>query len=88
MLAEADTADGSVQFIGPSTFSSNSTTITISQASGLAWFGGSSNTVFLDTSVAHTDTSTSRGKIDGWCKAGASGDLYIYGICGLATYGL
>jgi hypothetical protein len=89
ILAAATTANGTVRVIGPSTFSTNTTDITITSGAAPAWYGGSSNTVYLDTSVDNDDNSATQApiiQIHG--KAGTSGVLYIYGIRGLAIYGL
>jgi hypothetical protein len=78
VLAEATTADGKVRFEGPSSIASNNTEITIPTASGLDWFGGTS--VKLDTSSTNDDVTTARHKIDVCAKAGASGEVDIFGL--------
>lgn len=86
VLASADTEDATVRFEGPTSIASNSTTITVTTAGGLAWYGGTSNSVYLDTTVDNDDATASRAKIDVCGKAGSGGDLWIYGLFAHVTY--
>jgi hypothetical protein len=88
ILGRATNTDATVRVIGPDTFASNSTDITIATASGLAWFGGSGNTIFLNTAVANDDDTSNRPKIEGHGKAGHIDGMYVYGFFALAVYGL
>jgi hypothetical protein len=88
VLANATASDSTVRFIGPDTWASNQTDVSVPTAGGLAWYGGASNDIYIDTSVAVDDATTKMAKIDVLGKTGGSGDLYIYGIMALAAYGL
>jgi hypothetical protein len=81
------TGEGYIKFVGPTGFASNNTTITLAAASGLAWYGSSSNKIYLDSTAADTDTGTTRNKIDIQGATEDQGtDLEIYGLVGWIEY--
>jgi hypothetical protein len=80
VLAAATTADATVRFIGPDSFASNNSDITITADAAVAWYGDDEDTIYLDTSSTNTDETTARNKIDVHAKAGEDGALYIYGL--------
>ena len=77
VFADATVATGTVRFDGSATFASNQADISVTTA-GPAWFGSSTDFVYLDSSKKITDTTTARNKIDVLDKAGASGTIRIY----------
>lgn len=87
VLALATTEDATVRFEGPSSIASNTTAIAVTVAGGLDWYGGTSNSIYLDTTVGNNDVTTARAKIDVCGKADAEGgDLWIYGLFAHVTY--
>lgn len=87
VLARAVTDDGTVRALGSSSFASNTSDIAIAAAGGLAWYG-TSNYVWADASLPHSDTTSARGKVELWGKASGAGELFVYGAVGLVAFGL
>jgi len=90
VLAKAKTQNGTVEFHAPGVGGvGTSTTITVTSGAAVAWYGGSSNFVYLDASIANTSTASSRAKIDMLADVvSAGGKLFIYGIAMWMEYGL
>lgn len=81
--------DGTISFEGSDTFSSNTASITVTAGAGAQWWGGSSDYVFLDTSLDNDDSSSARSKVDVLADSGDAADsLYIYAIALWGEYGL
>ncbi len=87
VLAKATTENATVRFEGPDSIASNTTEISVTTAGGLDWYGSTSSSIYLDPTVANNDATTAMNKIDVCGKvAGATGDLWIYGLFAHVTY--
>lgn len=86
VLATANNNNGTVQFIGPDSFATNNVNVAVTSGAAIAWYGADSDFVYLDTSKENNDATTGRHKIDVLGAAGTNGNLYIYGLLGMAIW--
>ncbi len=77
--ALASTSDATVKFEGPN----DSCEVTVIAGQNTLFGDGSTNYVTLSTTVTDANETSSRNKIDVFIKAGASGELRVYGLFGL-----
>ena len=76
-----ESASGTVRFEGPL----GNTEIAVTGA--LDWYGSTSSSIYLDTTVANNDATAARNKIDVCAKLTAGDELWIYGIFAHVVYG-
>ena len=80
--------DGKVRFHGPNFAAgggaNNFTDITITNGVAEAWYGDSTNFVYLDSTMPDTDVTVNRNKVDifGWIPGLTTEIMYLYGLGG------